>query len=145
MTTVPASSSAAGPAIPLIAKVTLGATVVGTVANLILYAAGRLAGVEFVVPDGSGATMAIPAAGIVVASVVPMLVGALAAVLAIPRWAPARLTLQIIGAVLAVGSVVSPLATDTDNGTRILLALMHIVLGVAYVGALALVPRTSTR
>ena len=49
--------------------------------------------------------------------------------------------LQVIGAVLAVVTVALPMAADTDTGTKVLLAVMHLVLGAAYWVALSLASR----
>jgi hypothetical protein len=48
---------------------------------------------------------------------------------------------QVVGGLLALLSVAGPMMAVTDSGTRIALALMHVVVGVAAVAALEAIRR----
>ena len=48
---------------------------------------------------------------------------------------------QAVGGLLALLSVAGPMMAVTDSGTRIALALMHVVVGVAAVAALEVIRR----
>jgi hypothetical protein len=143
MTTVPVPSAATRPASSAFWRPTLLAAVAAVVVNVVIFLVGQAAGATFEIPDPNAADMTI---GLTVVTIigftaVPLLVGAVAAVLLVPRWPGARLGLQILGAALTLISLVPPLALDTDTGTRVLLAVMHVVAGVAYVWGLAAAPR----
>ena len=138
MTTVPAPTEAARPAAPVVWKYTLAAVVAGAVINVVIFVIAKLAGVSFLVPDpnNAAATLEVTAVNVIIASVGPLLLGAIVAGLTVPRWSWALPALQIVGGVLAVLSVASPLAVNADTGTKLVLALWHLVLGAVYVGAL---------
>ncbi|MEU9165162.1 DUF6069 family protein [Streptomyces sp. NPDC048424] len=107
------------------------------VVNLIVLAVAELAGAPLVVDDG-GEEHAITVGGVIGASVVPLLVGAGAALL-LALWKPVFLRIaQVVGGGLALLSVAGPLSSGADGGTVAALSLMHITLGVAVVTALEL-------
>jgi hypothetical protein len=138
MTTVPAPTEAARPAAPVVWKYTLAAVVAGVVVNLVIFAVAKAAGVAMTVPDpnNAGALLEVNAVSAVISSAVPLLLGAVVAGLTVPRFSWALPALQVIGGALAVLTVLGPLGADTDTGTKVVLSLWHLVLGVVYVGAL---------
>ncbi|MEU4126619.1 MULTISPECIES: DUF6069 family protein [Streptomyces] len=100
------------------------------VVNLVVFAVAKLAGASLVVPD-AGEEHAVTVGGVIGSSVVPLLVGAGAALL-LALWKPVFLRIaQYVGSGLALLSVAGPLSADTDGGTVAALSLMHITLGVA--------------
>lgn len=102
------------------------------VANLAILLIGWAAGASFVVMD-AGNPHEVTARSVVVAGVVPLVLGTgLAALLA--RWWPGAIRVaQVIGGALALLTVAGPVMSDTDGATRFALAMMHVVLGVAVV------------
>ena len=115
---------------------TLVAAVAGTVVNALLFFIGQAVGASFTAPDGAGNQVEITLANVVVPSFVGMLVGAVAAVLALPRWPGARRALEVVGAVLALVTGIFPWLVEMDTSTRVLLTLMHVALAVAYVAGI---------
>lgn len=106
--------------------------VAATVVNLLILAIGRAAGASFEVID-AGAVHAVTAGGVITSSVVPLLAGAVLAVL-LALWWPGFVRLaQVVGGGLALLTVAGPLMADTDTGTQVALAAMHVVAGVAVV------------
>jgi hypothetical protein len=134
MTDVPAPSTTS-PASAIWVPMLIAA-VAGTVANALLYVVGTIAGASFTAPDGAGAMVEITIANVIVPSFIGMLIGAVVAVLALPRWPAAKLGLEIIGVVLGAGTGIFPWFVEMDTGTRVFLTLMHVVLAVAYVGGI---------
>ena len=105
---------------------------VAIAANLVILAIGTAADASFVVVDGG--EPADVAAGVVVGP-------------RPSRWSsgsrrrPHREVaaglvrpLAIVAAVFAVVSMVGPFAADTDSGTAAALAVMHLVVGAAFLG-----------
>ncbi|MGH3787743.1 MAG: DUF6069 family protein [Pseudonocardiaceae bacterium] len=119
--------------------ITAGA-VTAVVANLAILLIGRAADASFVVMD-AGSPHEVTAWSVVVATVPPLVLGTgLAALLA--RWWPGAIRLaQVIGGGLALLTVAGPVMADTDGATRLALALMHVVPGVAVVVSLELMRR----
>jgi hypothetical protein len=102
--------------------------------NAVVFALARLADIDFTVPEfGSAGTVTEITVGHVIgASLVGLVVAWLA--LAATRFRrPAAKAVTVIGAVLAVASAGAPLSLDADGGTRIILAAMHLMVGVAFV------------
>lgn len=141
------SSTAAAPARPgrVVAtwRYALTATVVAAVAAIvtcwIVMLAGRAAGASFVLDD-RGTPHVVRALDVVVATW-PIVVGVLLAVLLGHLRAWLLRVGQAVGGLLAVASVAGPMTAVTDSGTRLALALMHVVVGVAAVAALEAVRR----
>ncbi|MGH3949099.1 MAG: DUF6069 family protein [Pseudonocardiaceae bacterium] len=121
------------------------AAVAATAGNLLILLAGRAAGASFELVD-RGDQHVITAVGVITATVPPLVAGtALAALLGL--WWPGFIRVaQVIGGGLALLTVAGPLMTNADTGTRLALALMHLVVGVAVVLSLeALWRRTKAR
>lgn len=105
--------------------------------NLAVLGVAELGDASLVVTDGDTAHD-IVAGGVIAASVVPVVVGVLAAALIALRWLGVVRLAQIVGGGFALLSVAGPLAADADGGTRIALAAMHVVTGAAFVAGLEL-------
>lgn len=114
--------------------------VAATVANLVILLIGRAAGASFVVVDGAN-LHEVATTGVIIATVPPLVVGTVLAALLAHWWPPIIRVAQVIGGALALLTVAGPLMADTDGGTRLALALMHVVLAVAVVLSLEAVRR----
>lgn len=101
------------------------------VANLILLGLGHLFGASMTHPDPEGRTVAVAVGGVAFMSAVPFAVGAGVAVLLSLAWKGFLRVGQITGTVLAAASTVMPLFAQTDAGTIVVLALMHVTLAPA--------------
>jgi hypothetical protein len=111
-----------------------GLAVVAAVAvNLVILAIGTAADASFVVVD-NGDPADVTAALIVAATAIPLAVGFLVAALLARRRPGWVRPLALVAAAFAVVSIASPFAADTDSGTAAALAVMHLVVGAAYVG-----------
>ncbi len=120
----------------------LAATGAAVVADLAVHTAGTGAGVDFTVhPDGS--TMEVGAGMIAAFAAVAMLLGTVLARLLARRGRHGLRAAQVIGAVIAVVSLLLPLTVSATLGTRLLLAVMHLVAGAAYVIALQIATRNA--
>jgi hypothetical protein len=118
---------------------TLVAAAAAIVTSWVVMLAGHAAGASFVLDD-RGTPHVVRAVDVVVA-IWPMVVGVLlAASLGRLRVWLLR-TGQAVGGLLALLSVAGPMMAVTDSGTRIALALMHLVVGVAAVAALEAIRR----
>ncbi len=121
----------------------LAATAVAAVAAIVVcwvvLLAGYAAGASFVLDD-RGTPHVVRPVDVVVATW-PMVVGVLLSAL-LGRWRAWLLRAgQVVGGLLALLSVAGPMIAVTDSGTRLALALMHVVVGVAAVAALEAVRR----
>lgn len=118
-----------------------------TVVNLLILLIGRAAGASFELIDGA-ALHAVTVGGVITSSAVPLVIGTVLATL-LGLWWPGFLRLaQVVGGGLALASVAGPLMADTDTATRLALAAMHVVVGVAVVLSLEAIrrrARTGTR
>lgn len=103
--------------------------------NLAIYGVGRAADVAFLVPTwGGGPAMHVTAVHVALSSILPLFLGTAVAVAASRRgWLR---PIAAAAAVVAVLSLGGPLSLDADTATKVLLASMHVVAGVAFVLAL---------
>jgi hypothetical protein len=109
---------------------------IAALADLATLLVGRAFGVSFVVRF-SGTPLNVGVAIVLLMSVVPVLLGTAAAVLACSRGRRGLTLLQFVGAALAVVSVAAgPMATVAPTATKLVLASMHLVAGAAFVLAL---------
>ena len=106
-------------------------------ANLTLLLTGQAAGASFTVPDRAqnGAVIDVGFAAVLLSTVVPLSAGLAATALLARRWPRARRVLQVLAVVVTLASLAMPLTTETDTGTRVLLAAMHLVVCGAYLAA----------
>ena len=124
---------------PYVFLTTLVAAAAAIVTSWVVMLAGHAAGASFVLDD-RGTPHVVRDVDVVVA-IWPMVVGVLlAASLGRLRVWLLR-TGQAVGGLLALLSVAGPMMAVTDSGTRIALALMHLVVGVAAVAALEAIRR----
>ena len=118
---------------------TAAAAIAATAVCWVVMVAGHAAGASFVLDD-RGAPHVVRPVDVLVATW-PMAVGVLLAA-ALGRWRAWLLRAgQVIGGLLALLSVAGPMLGVTDSGTRLALALMHVVVGVAAVAALEAIRR----
>jgi hypothetical protein len=118
---------------------TVAAAVGAIVVCWVVMLAGQAAGASFVLDD-RGTPHVVRAVDVVVATW-PMVVGVLLCALLGRVRAWLLRAGQAVGGLLALLSVAGPVMAVTDSGTRIALALMHVVVGVAAVVALELIRR----
>ncbi|MDV6012491.1 hypothetical protein F8178_08385 [Haloechinothrix sp. LS1_15] len=110
----------------------LGGVAIAVLANLGVLAIGLAAGASFVYVD-EGTTNTVSEVDVILSSAIPLTAGTLLAAL-VARWWPVVLRLaQIVGAGLALATIAGALAAETDSGTRIALAAMHVVIAVVVV------------
>ncbi|WP_093838137.1 DUF6069 family protein [Streptomyces aidingensis] len=111
--------------------------------NLLILLIGTAADASLRLPDGDS-VHTVTAGGVVVSSAVPLAAGTGLAVL-LSLWRAAFLRIaQITGGALGAASLAGPLSADTDGGTSLALALMHLVATVSAVAALEAVRRHRT-
>lgn len=114
---------------------TVGALVV-TGVNLLLWAIGRAAGASFVVDPALGdPNLEVGGLKVVATTLLPFAVGALLLALAARRSRRWAIGMGIVGAVFAVASAAGPLDGGHDTTTGVLLAMMHLTTGTAFVVA----------
>lgn len=114
--------------------------VAAALGNLMILFAGRAAGASFEYVE-SGTTYDVTVGGVLLASVPSLVLGTIVAAVLSRWWLGIFRLAQVIAGALALLTVAGPLMTDTDGGTRLSLALMHVVLGVACVLTLETVRR----
>lgn len=104
-------------------------------ANLLVYGLGSLFGAPFLVPMGGPGSAAapLPFFAIVLASAVPAL-GAALLYWGLGRFTGRATTIFVaIAGLFALLSLAGPLSLPIDLGTRVWLALMHLVAGAIIV------------
>ncbi len=112
--------------------------VVAAAVNAAIYGLGRAAGVAYVVTP----TSRVSVVDVVVLSLVWFAIGLVAAAVA-TRWGGRAVrVLQIVGTVVAVASISTDLTIDGTTSAKATLALMHLVVGAAYVVSLERFLRT---
>jgi hypothetical protein len=109
-------------------RVTAGA-VIATVANTILWSAGRAAGVSFAVPGSL--VPEVDLWSVVLTTPIMFALGFGLLVLAARRGRAGALL--VTAALFALVSAVAPLASAGDAATGVLLAAMHLLTGAAFV------------
>ncbi len=113
------------------------AAAVGAVAvNAAIYGLGRAAGLSFVASTTASGPQHILLQHVVSLTLMTFAVGLVAALIADKLRRPGLRALQAVGAVVAVVSIVMDLSIDSTVAAKATLALMHLVVGAAYVAAL---------
>lgn len=139
MTTTTAATARTGqPALGRTLLVGLGAGLAAGVANLLVYALSRALGAPFLVPMGGPGAEAVPLPffAIIMACALPGLVAA-ALYWGLGRFTGRATTIFLaISAVFALVSLAGPLTLPIDLGTRLSLALMHLVAAPIIAGGL---------
>jgi hypothetical protein len=122
-------------------RAVLGATVIALVVNLILWLIGLALGGSFEMTD-QGKSASVAPGGVITLTVVPLLVGLSVAMLISLKWEPIIRIAQIVGAVVALGTIALTIAADFDAASTVMLALMHVVVAAGVVVALEAVRRS---
>ncbi|AUS31961.1 DUF6069 family protein [Rhodococcus qingshengii] len=122
-------------------RAVLGATVIALVVNLILWLIGLALGGSFEMTD-QGKPASVAPGGVITLTVVPLLVGLSVAMLISLKWEPIIRIAQIVGAVVALGTIALTIAADFDAASTVTLALMHVVVAASVVVALEAVRRS---
>lgn len=112
-----------------------------TALNLVVLLIARAAGATMVVRQPGAADQRIDVAGVVLSSVVPLTAGTLLAAGLALWWSGFLRLAQVIGGGVGVVSAAGPLLSDADAATRVALAVMHVVVGVAVVVILEAIRR----
>ena len=108
------------------------AATASVVGNLVVLGVADVGDASLAVTDG-GTVHDIAAGGVVAASLVPVVAAVALVAVAALRWFGVVRLAQVAGGTFALLSVAGPLAADTDTGTSIALAAMHVVSGAAFV------------
>lgn len=120
------------------------AGVVAAVANLIVYViVQNLFGMTLMGPSGPGSTeMApLPAAAIIIASLIPALVATILLALLGLFLARPILVFWIVSVVFLLISFMGPLDLPVNTATKVILNLMHVVAAIPIVGILTTLGR----
>jgi len=121
----------------------IGAGIVAAVVgNLVVFGIGKIAGASFEYRDDAG-VHEVTMGGVLTSSVLPLAIGTGLATLISLAWRPILRVAQVVGGALGLITVLGPLSTDADTGTRLALAAMHVVLAVVVVITLEAVWRSS--
>lgn len=130
------------PPVALLAKGAAIGSVIAIVANLIVFLIGSAGAPLQVVVGGDTEASDLPVGAVSVASIVPLLIGALGLWLAY-RFVPKDFTVwSAVVVVLAVVSIVGPLGLDIDTGSKVALIVMHLATGAAAIIGQSLVRNT---
>ena len=109
-------------------------TAAAIIVNLIIYWVGTAADIDWEAGDNDPNVAAVvlsTVVGGVIFTIVAMLI------LRYTKLARPTLVFLAIASVLTLLSLAGPLGAEADTSTQLLLALMHIVVGVLVIGALA--------
>lgn len=142
-TTLTPTSTPTDPAVrrrPAWWQVAILAAAAAAVVDLAILGVGTAADATFVVDDG-GKPHEVVAGDVAFMSAVPLLVAFAAVALVARWWPPVVRVAQVVGGGIALFSALGPLNADTDGGTGVSLALMHVVVGVALVAGLEAIRR----
>lgn len=122
------------------------AAVTAVAVNAAIVGLARAADVSFAYTESADSPTKFIGWGEVLGlSLVSFAVGLVAALVA-ARWGrPCLRVLQILGGVVALGTIYSDVALDASTSSRVVLASMHIVVGVAYVACLHAVRSSAPR
>jgi hypothetical protein len=115
--------------------------VLAAAVNLVIYAIARAADAALVIRQEGSADHGITAAGVVFSSTVPLLAGTALAVLLALAWRGFLRLAQVLGGGFGIVSAVGPLTGAPDTGTKIGLALMHVVVGLTVILTMELIIR----
>jgi hypothetical protein len=110
-------------------------------ANTAIFGLGRAGDVAFIAKDGAVGPDYIHWVHVVSLSLFTMAIGVVVALVASWVGKPSLRTMQVIGAVFAVVSTEMDVSIDSSVAAKLLLASMHLVVGVAYGCSLELASR----
>lgn len=111
------------------------------IVNVVILLVAKAAGVEFPVPDLQGRIVEVGIGQVAIMSIVPLLLGT-AAVAAAVRFNLKLRWVQAVGVVLVLLSFISPLALDSGISTKLVLSVMHVVSGTAFLAAVERINQT---
>jgi uncharacterized protein DUF6069 len=114
------------------------AAIGATSVNAAIYGIGRVAGLSFVASTTAAGPQHILLQHVVTLTLMTFAVGLVAALVADKIRRRGLRALQTVGAVVAVASIVMDVSIDSTVAAKATLALMHLVVGAAYVAALEL-------
>jgi len=97
------------------------------VVNLLVYAIGSAAGATWIANGQAIAWFLV-----IIATIVPMVLGALITWLLTRAWAGALAAMAWVGLAFALVTVPAPLLSSDNRPTGLALAAMHVVTGVAW-------------
>ncbi|MBE3000628.1 hypothetical protein IDM40_18255 [Nocardiopsis sp. HNM0947] len=117
-------------------RAALFGAVAATVLNLLVWGTAQVSGASLVLVEAGEPDYVVQAGSVASSSIVPMVLGiVLASVIA--RWWPGVIRLaQVLGALLAVGTLWSVFTYGADAVTITSLTLMHLISGAVVVLAL---------
>jgi Family of unknown function (DUF6069) len=104
--------------------------------NAVIYGLGRASGLTFVASTTSSGPQHIMLQHVVSLTLMTFAVGLVAALVVDKVRRPSLRALQIVGATVAVLSISMDVSIDSTISAKATLALMHLVVGVAFVGLL---------
>lgn len=113
---------------------------IATAVNLVVLLVARAADASLVLRE-PGADHAITVGGVIFSSAVPMVGGILLATALALLWPGFLRVAQFVGGGFGLLSAAGPVLSDTDAGTRVALATMHMVVAVVVVLALEAIRR----
>ncbi len=119
--------------------------VVAAATNAVIYGIGRAAGVDYVITATSKGTENVHLADVLSLTLMSFAIGLAAAVVVTWCKRPSLRALQVLGAGLAVVSTYGDFTIDGGAAATVLLASMHIVVGVVYIASLEAVRSSATR
>ncbi|MEV6561175.1 DUF6069 family protein [Nocardia sp. NPDC051756] len=105
----------------------LGSVAVSVAVNLVVWLIGEAAGGSFELVD-RGVTTQVGAGTVISSAAIPLFVGMTLAALISYLWAGVLRVAQIVGGVLAVGTIGLTISADFDTVTTVALSVMHLVL-----------------
>ncbi|GIJ45036.1 hypothetical protein Val02_19220 [Virgisporangium aliadipatigenens] len=109
--------------------------------NLIVLGIATAAGAELVIRQEGSPDHEIVAGGVLFSSVVPLVIGTGLAVLLALAWRGFLRLAQVLGGGFGILSAFGPLLSAPDTGTKVGLALMHVVVGLAVILTMELIIR----
>ncbi len=106
---------------------------IAVIANVIVFAIANSGAPVQVISGNDTVPSDLPIGPVIVASIMPIVVGAIGLWL-LERFRPNGFRIwTILALVLAVVSIGGPLSLDIDTGSQVALTIMHLVVGVAAV------------
>lgn len=121
-------------------------TVAALGTNLSVFAIARAGDVnfQFAQPGTAAGTQTVAAMHVAAVTLLAMTLGWALVGLAARHHRPGLRTMALIGGIVGVVSVLSPLSIDADSSARLTLAGLHLVTGAFYVAGIASLRRAGT-
>lgn len=128
----PRGAQLSAPNVSTVVSAAIRAGLVALVANIVIHTVAAVLGVTFVLTPPGGQPVEINVASVSLMSVVPIVVGGLLLALLARYAAGAARSLSWVGLLIGVGTTLMPISMDGDLSTRLVLASMHVVTGLAW-------------